>query len=274
MRRSDDPKAADRPNGEQERWALLQRLSDALDLPMALLALVWLGLLLAEPLGVAPAAWRDQLDRLDLIIWLAFLAQFLLELVIAPRKAAYVRRHWLTALSVVLPFFRVLRLVRALRALRSLSLLRIVLGANRATRAAGLFFGRHGFHYVFALVVIVTLAGAAGAYASERDAPGSELASFGAALWWASTMVTTINTGAEPVTFEGRVIGLLLRVVALSVFGYITGSVASYLVGQRQEARADVTDEDVRALRREVASLRRSIDELRRQLGGGIARER
>ena len=47
----------------------------------------------------------------------------------------YVRENWYIAASVLLPFVRVLKLVRALVLLRSLSLSRVLLSANRVTRA-------------------------------------------------------------------------------------------------------------------------------------------
>lgn len=263
---------------EEERWELLERISRWLDQPMAILALIWVALLIVQLTEPLPREWQAQIEWLDIAIWIAFLAQFLLELIIAPRKVAYIRGHWITALSVVLPFFRVVRLVQALRALRSISLVRVVLGANRATRAAALFFGRHRFQYVLALVTIATLAGAAGAYAFERGVPGSPFDSFGTALWWSATMITTINVGIEPVTLEGRVIAILIRVVALALFGYIAGSVASYLVQRGVESRAGQTGaepaegaamaEEVRALRRQLVLLQRSIEDLRQELAG------
>jgi len=53
--------------------------------------------------------------------------------------------------------------------------------------------------------------------------PGSPFANFWEALWWATTVVTTINVGIEPTTVEGRIVGLLLRVFGLGVFGYLAG---------------------------------------------------
>lgn len=94
--------------------------------------------------------------------------------------------------------------------------------------------------------------------------PGSPFANFWEALWWATTVVTTINVGIEPTTVEGRIVGLLLRIFGLGVFGYLAGSIASFLVGRRsggEEARR-AERSDVERLAREVERLRVTLDRL------------
>ena len=209
------------------------RLDDWLDVPFAILSLIWVVLLIVELANLAPAHWSVDVYRLDSLIWGLFLAHFLLELAIAPSKTRYLRTHFLTAISVVLPFLRVIRLIRVVSLLRTLSLARILLSANRATRSASSMLQRHRFGYVAVVVSILALLGAAGVSYFEQAAQDSPLANFGDALWWSATMVTTINVGAEPVTTEGRVIAFLLRIVGLALFSYIAGSVASYFVGEQ-----------------------------------------
>ena len=210
---------------------LLRRISDRLNVPMAILALVWVLVITVELTNIVPPVWLPLVERLDAAIWIVFLAEFLLELWISPRKIEYVTDNWITALSVLLPFFGILRLLRALVALRALSLARVVLGANRATRGAAAILGKSRLFYVVAFVAVVALVGAAAVSFFERGVPNSPLASLGEALWWSATLVTTINIGLSPVTLEGRIIAMLLRTVGLSLFGYLTASIASYLVG-------------------------------------------
>jgi voltage-gated potassium channel len=147
---------------------------------------------------------------------------------------------------------------------------RLVLVANRATRAAGEIFSRHRFQYVLSIIVLATLMAAAGVFYFEQGVPGTPFVGFGDALWWAATMTTTVNVGAEPLTVEGRIIGLLLRVVGLATFGYVTASIASFLIDERVAEREspkagrdmDQT-EAILHLTREVEHLRAAVEAMR-----------
>ncbi len=252
---------ANRPFWQQtpeERQALLDRLRARLDVPLAVLALLWVIVIVVDLTRIIPAVLLPVVQSLDLGIWAFFLAEFLLELAIAPHKIDYLADNWVVGLSVLLPFFGILRVVRAVSALRSLSLLRVVLGANRATRGASEILGRGGFQYVVAIVLVTVLVGAAAVSFFEQPVAESELRTFPEALWWAATLVTTINIGASPITTEGRVIAMLLRLVGLAVFSYLTGSIASYLVGGDTNAPsgpAPAERETLEAIRSELAQL-------------------
>ncbi len=80
-------------------------------------------------------------------------------------------------------------------------------------------------------------------------------------------MITTINTSTEPVTFEGRVIGLVLRVVALSIFGYLTASIASYLVGGEISGSGQgVVGGDAGSYGAELEEIRRRLEQIEARL--------
>lgn len=50
------------------------------------------------------------LQTLNDLIWVAFVMQFAVEFLAAPSKRLYLRRRWLTAVSLALPAARLLRL--------------------------------------------------------------------------------------------------------------------------------------------------------------------
>ncbi len=250
---------------DDEREALLQRVSDVTALPIAILALLWVLVIVAELSGLLPPAWVPYVYSTDIAIWLFFLAEFAAELIIAPHKLDYLRDNWIVAISVLLPFLGVLRLLRAVVALRSLALARAVLGANRATRGAAEILGRGGFQYVMLIALIAVLIGAAGVSFFERANPASELADFPQALWWAAALITTINTGTDPLTTEGRAIAWIMRIVALSIFGYLTASIASYLVGGRAAGERTAAEDRAR-LESELGEVRRRLEEIQERL--------
>ncbi len=247
---------------ERERQQLLEQISDGLDKPMIVLAFVWLGLVLIEFLGYR----GPLLDALNYVIWGIFVVHFLLEFVLAPHKAGYLRRNWLTALALVVPALRLVRIarlatvLRAARATRGLRLLKIVSTVNRGIRAFGKTVRRRGIRYVIGITVLVTLLGAAGMYAFENPGEGGGLVSYGEALWWTSMIMTTLGSEYWPRTAEGRILGWLLALFAFAVFGYITATLASFFVGQ------DAQERDEALLRADITALRDELRELRREL--------
>lgn len=264
-----DPQTTEVTALERERYELLQRLEDWLETPMLVLAFVWLALLIGELLwGESP--WFEIIGT---TIWVIFLLDFAVELVLAPRRVAYLKRNWLTAISLLIPalrlfrIFRVFRLLRLARAGRSLRLVRVVSSVNRSMKALGASLSRRGFGYVSALTVLVTFAGAAGIYAFEHEAPGGPH-SYGDALWWTAMIMTTMGSQYWPQTIEGRVLCVFLALYAFAVFGYVTATLATFFVGRDAENdEAEVAGaKQVAALREEVSALREDIQSLSRRL--------
>ena len=271
---------SDRMDGErEERWAVLRQLEEWIEWPMLVLGFVWLGLLVLElTRGLSPP-----LEALGTVIWVIFILEFALRLLLAPDRVGYLRRSWLTAVSLLVPALRVFRAARALRVLRlarvgrGARLVKVVASVNRGMRALGRSFARRGFGYVTALTALVVLAGAAGMLAFERDAPGSAITDYGGALWWTAMVVTTMGSDYFPRTAEGRALCLLLALFAFAVFGYVTATLATFFIG-RDAAAATAGDADDRdgvaskaavdALRSEIAALRAEIRGLR---GGATA---
>lgn len=81
----------------------------------------------------------------------------------------------------------------------------------------------------------------------DRGTAQAPIQSFEDALWWSAAMVST----------ESRVIAILLRVFAVSVFGFVTASIANYLIGSADTA--ETHEEDDVHLRAEIAALRREL---------------
>jgi voltage-gated potassium channel len=247
----------------EDRWATLRELEAWLERPMLALSFAWLVLFVLEfTRGLSPA-----LELVGWAIWGAFVLDFALRFTLAPSKLAYLRSSWLTALSLLVPAVRVFRLARVFRVLRvaratrGLRLVKVVGSLNRGMRALGRSFGRRGFGYVVALTSLVTLAGAAGMYAFERDVPESPITSYGAALWWTAMMVTTMGSDYFPRSAEGRALCVLLALFAFAVFGYVTATLATFFVGRDAaagdaevagQASVDRLSEEVRSLRAEL----------------------
>lgn len=226
---------------DTERLRLLVQLERLLDRPLVILSLVWVVIAVIELThGLSRTG-----EIASIVIWIIFIADFLLKFAIAPRKLAFVRRNWLSALSLVLPAFRVLRVARAFRvarAARGLRLAKLLGSINRGIRALRRGLRRRGAGYVGAATLLVLLAGAAGMMAFEGTGPaGDAFRTYPDALWWTAMLMTTIASEKWPATGAGRALTLFLSLYSISVFGYITAMLASWFV--EENARRDRQEE-------------------------------
>jgi voltage-gated potassium channel len=262
------------------RWELLDHIVCLTRVPVTILSFVWVALIIlnfvARPSPV--------LTWLSNAIWIIFILDFLFEVAVAPHKMTYIRRHWLTLLSLALPAFSMLRILRALQLVRlaaqsgSLSLLRIVTAVNRGMAATRRALGHRQLGYILVLTLVVMLAGAAGMFGFENPSTlrahgygsvvqqGGGLSSYPEAVWWTAMLMTTIGSSYFPVTPAGQVLSFLLALYALSVFGYITATIASYFVGRKTDDDKQDQSQDraasTAALQSELAAVREQLNTL------------
>ena len=221
-----------------ERYRLVAEIEAVLDGPATYLALLFAALLVAEiALTAQGMAVPDVLGWIQLAIWAVFVVHFLLGITISPDRGHYLRRNWLTALSLVVPFLRAFRVLRAVRVLRATNSLRVLAGFNRTARSlrGTLAWSRAG--YAGALSLTAAFLGAAVLLMFEADAPNSQITTYAEALWWASATLTTVGANSEPVTLGGRVVALLIMFGGLVLLGYVAGVLAALLFGKRPDNR-------------------------------------
>ncbi len=217
---------------ESERLQLLHCIEDAAETPLAVLGLVWLVLLIIE----FTRGLNRPLEIVSYVIWGIFILDFLLKFILAPRKGAFLRKNWLTVISLLLPALRVVRFLRVFRALRGVRVVKVLGTLNRGMNSLGNTMKRRGITYMVILTLIVVFAGGAGIYAFEQDAAGgSGFESYWDALWWTAMLLTSLGSEYWPQTSEGRALCLLLAIYGFAVFGYITATLASFFVGRDAE---------------------------------------
>ena len=244
---------------KNKRKKLLSSVEQILEGPMILLGFVWLVLLVIE------LVWgiNKLLEYLSYGIWGIFIIDFVIKISLAPGKLLFLRKNWLTAISLFIPairIFRVFRFVRLLRGLRGIRLVRIVSSFNRSMRSVGKTMQRRGFGYVMIIILIVIFAGAAGMYAFENPTPG--FTSYGLALWWTAMRVITAGNEFNPITPEGRGLGFLIAVFGYSIFGYVTATFATYFIGRDAEEKdAPIAgSKEIEELKSEIIALRKIIE--------------
>ena len=95
----------------------------------------------------------------------------------------------------------------------------------------------------------------------ERYLHGATINSFGKALWWSITTVTTVGYGdVYPVTNTGRVIAVLLMIGGISLVGVVTAALASWIierVAEEESVEQAATVAHIDELRNEIRALGR-----------------
>lgn len=183
--------------------------------------------------------------------WVIFAIDYLTSLVLAPQKTSWFFRHLPDLLIVALP------------ALRPLRLLRLVTLLTVMHRVAGNALRGRVVTYVVSASVLLVYIAALAMYEAERSAQDATIGSFGDALWWAFTTITTVGYGdLSPVTTTGRAIAVGLMIGGITLLGIITATLASWLVDKvsEQERSQDVvTPQEIQSLRQEIEALREEI---------------
>ncbi len=245
----------------KDRQEALNRFEHAVELPLLVLALAMLPLLVLPLVLDLSDPLEDALVAAEWFIWAAFAFEYVVRLVLTPDRWRFVRTQWPDLLIIVLPFLRPLRVVRSARALRLLRLARLVAFLGEARQEASRLLVRHQLQYVLLVTLVVVLGSAALVRSVEEGAEGP-IDSFGDAVWWAITTVTTVGYGDTfPVTAAGRGIAAFLMVAGIAFFGVLTANVAAFFL-ERQGVEKDPTLE-------RLDEILRRLEALERQLGDG-----
>lgn len=198
------------------------------ELPLLLLALAF----------IAAYAWPILDPRLDAsleaffsvvswTVWIAFTTDFAIRLYLARGRRAYLVAHWYDVALIAFPMLRPLRLLRAIVFARMV---------NRSV--ATTLVGRVTI-YVAGTAAASSVLGALTVLDAERGDPRANITTFGDALWWACTTMSTVGYGdLYPVTLRGRLVAVVLMVVGLAVLGSVTAAVAAWLVANVERPQA------------------------------------
>lgn len=218
-----------------EREDLRERIDEWFDLPLLLAAVVLVLLIVVETVQPLRPPWDAYVGWMEIGIWALFAVEFTLRLWLSVDRSDYLKAHWLDALAVIVPAFRVFRVFRAVRAARAVRAVRLLVFGSRGANELVERLRRRKLGKLVIVSGFVVLIGAALLYLSEfgQDSP---IASFGDAVYWATMMVVGTEGGLEVRTTFGRVVTLGLIGYSLVVFSYLVGAIASLWVEQdRQE---------------------------------------
>lgn len=208
----------------------LGRLFERVEFLYMVLGFGYLGIYSVQVLVEPPADIYTSLELAAEIIFWVFAVDVLLRLIHAGPDLitwkgllGFLKENWLALLALLLPAFRSLRVLRVIVVLRGLEPY-----LNTRSSRVGMIVG-----VTFPLILYTA---ALSIFEAERYAAGSNIESFGDAVWWSIASVTTVGYGDKfPVTPDGRVIATFLMVIGIGLFSALTALLAAWVMGDRKK---------------------------------------
>ena len=234
--------------------ARLRTWERATEWPLTGAAVVFLAAYAWEVLANAQGGAKDAAELVIDAVWVLFGVDYLVRLALASSRSRWFLHH-LPDLAVI-----------ALPILRPLRLLRLVTLVGIMQRSAGTALRGRITLYTAGSAALLIFTSALAVLDAERHEPGSSIQSFGQALWWALTTITTVGYGDTfPLSTQGRFIAALLMIGGVALAGVVTATLASWIVSLVEEENAEqeaATQAQVAALQQQVSELSERIDRL------------
>jgi len=172
---------------------------------------------------------------IDFMLTIVFGVDLLRRLVIADDNRAYLTRGkgWIDVLSTI-PLLRIFRIFRILRVVHVMARLG---GPSQAFRV---FFKNKASGSLLSVVLIAILVMEFGSLlilAVEQGAADANITTAQDAVWYLVVTMSTVGYGDQfPVTNLGRLLGSLIIVVGVGVFGTLTGFLANAFLSPSEVA--------------------------------------
>jgi voltage-gated potassium channel len=229
----------------------LQRWERHAEWPLAVAAVLFL-VLFSRQVLVQPQGREGHIVwAVDWAIWGLFVVDYVVRLCLADNRWHWFLRHLLDFAIVTLPLLRPLRLLRLLVLIEVLQ------------KAIGDAFRGRIVVYTVSGVALLIYTSSLAVFDKERYLHGATINSFGKAVWWSITTVTTVGYGdVYPVTNTGRVIAVLLMIGGISLVGVVTAALASWIIERVTEEESlmqTATVAHIEELRNEIRALGKEL---------------
>jgi voltage-gated potassium channel len=163
---------------------------------------------------------------LMLSAWIGFVIDLIVRWTLDGSPRSFARRNWFAIIAVLIPIFRALFVFYIF--------IRLARGRTRLQSKIQ--------YYAAYLTILVITFGAALVLGAERDYPGSNIHTYGEAVWWACVTVTTVGYGDyTPVSPTGRGIATLMLFNGVAIISVITATISSRFVSDPEKGELPVT---------------------------------
>lgn len=160
------------------------------------------------------------------IAWGALVIDLVVRWLLSDDRRAFPRKHWFEIVAIAIPLFRI-----------GMVFYVFVRLARRRGRMA-----QRIQVYAAYLTVLVIVFGALLVLAAERNYPGSNITTYGEAVWWAVVTVATVGYGDYvPVSPEGRSIAVVMLFNGVALISVVTASIAARFVADPDAGERAVT---------------------------------
>ena len=163
----------------------LDRFEHRTEWPLAAVAMAFLGLYSVQVLAAPDGRGGVVLAATLASLYFVFIADYLARLYLADPRGQWFVRHLFDLVIVVMPFLRPLRL------------LSLVVVITALQRAVGHTIRGKVIVYTICGTVLIVYAASLAIIDVEGDHPDANIASFGDAVWWS---ITTVTTGYNDLT--------------------------------------------------------------------------
>ena len=185
-------------------------------IPMFVVAMAWLVSTFFTWSPALRPVYRSEGFTISVVTWIIFAIDFTIRFLLDPEKKDFMKRNWPFALALAFPPLRIILVISAV--------MRIARDRNALAKIVGL--------YALYAVLAVVFFGALFTLMFEINAPGSNIESYGDAVWWGFVTVTTVGYGDfTPVTVGGRAVAVLIMFTGAAAVGAVTAAVASRFIG-------------------------------------------
>ncbi|MEU1407471.1 ion channel [Streptomyces sp. NPDC005728] len=191
------------------------------EIPLFAASLIFMAAYATRVLAVGlPPAWRNLCGFAMLALWALFAVDYVVRWRLGGQRfLRFATTHFLHTAVVVLPLLRPLRIVPLYDVIQRRQ------GEPRLSLYARVIA------YASLSTLLLGFSGALAVYQQERGAPGATMRTFGDAVWWAASTLSTVGYGdITPVTRLGRVIATGMMACGLGLLGAVTGSFSSWLM--------------------------------------------
>ncbi|MEU1972336.1 ion transporter [Microbacterium sp. NPDC019599] len=190
-------------------------------------------------------AFMQGSEALQLILWVMnalfsaiFLGDFIYRMVTAPSASHYFFRGFGWADLLASLWFPQLKVLRVFRLWRVIRLMRDV-GPRTLWNTIIHDRANSALMTLLLMGILVLEFGSISILYIEEDADGANITTASDALWYTIVTISTVGYGDQfPVTNAGRLIGTLIIVVGVGIFGTFTGYLANLFLGPGKDAAA------------------------------------
>jgi len=183
------------------------------------------------------------LDIMNGLFSIIFLGDFFFRILTAPSKSQYFFRDFGWAdlfASLPLPQFKILRVFRLFRVYRLMTKIgpKVIVNTLVKDRAGSAL-------YVLLLMGILVLEfGALAVLKWEKVNPDANIKTASDAVWYVMVTISTVGYGDRyPTTDLGRIMGALVIVIGVGIFGTFTGFLANFFLAPAKKEEEEAAPE-------------------------------